>query len=120
MASDWDDRLAAWRDELELLAKLDDTPEQAAARQLDLSVTDENVTVVLRDPDSLQLAKQIVKLNGGPLSARGPQLDLLSRLWTAVNGWLAATARTLTPEPDEGEESSSRGLRSRFRRRRAS
>ena len=24
--SEWDDRLAAWRDELELLAKLDDTP----------------------------------------------------------------------------------------------
>ena len=24
--SDWDDRLDAWRDELELLAKLDDTP----------------------------------------------------------------------------------------------
>src|SRR5919106_2634713 len=24
--SDWDDRLAAWRDELELLAKIDDTP----------------------------------------------------------------------------------------------
>ena len=26
MPSDWDDRLAAWRDELELLAKIDDTP----------------------------------------------------------------------------------------------
>jgi len=23
---EWDDRVAAWRDELELLAKLDDTP----------------------------------------------------------------------------------------------
>jgi ATP-dependent Clp protease ATP-binding subunit ClpA len=114
------DQLAAKLDEVSTEDTADDTPEQAAARQLDLSVTDENVTVVLRDPDSLQLAKQIVKLNGGPLSARGPQLDLLSRLWIAVNGWLTATARTLTPEPDEREESSSRGLRSRFRRRRAS
>jgi hypothetical protein len=26
VVSEWDDRLAAWRDELELLAKLDDTP----------------------------------------------------------------------------------------------
>ena len=26
MPSDWDDRLAAWRDELELLAEIDDTP----------------------------------------------------------------------------------------------
>ena len=114
------DQLAAKLDEVSTEDTTDDTPEQAAARQLDLSVTDETVTVVLRDQDSLQLARQIVELNGGPLSARGPQLDLLGRLWTAVNTWLAATARTLTPEPDEAEESSSRGLRSRFRRRRAS
>jgi ATP-dependent Clp protease ATP-binding subunit ClpA len=114
------DQLAAKLDEVSTEDTADDTPEQAAARQLELSVTDETVTVVLRDQYSLQLAKQIVELNGGPLSARGPQVDLLGRLWTAVNGWLAATARTLTPEPDEGEESSSRGLRSRFRRRRAS
>ena len=26
MSSEWDDRLAAWRDELDLLAKIDDTP----------------------------------------------------------------------------------------------
>ena len=26
MPSEWDDRLAAWRDDLELLAKIDDTP----------------------------------------------------------------------------------------------
>ena len=26
MSSEWDDRLAAWRDELELLAKIDHTP----------------------------------------------------------------------------------------------
>ena len=26
MPSEWDDRIAAWRDELELLAKIDDTP----------------------------------------------------------------------------------------------
>ena len=47
---------------------------------------------------SIELGKQIVQLNGGPLTARGPQLDLLSRLWAAVNGF-AATARTLAPRP---------------------
>jgi ATP-dependent Clp protease ATP-binding subunit ClpA len=97
----------------------DDTPEQAATRQLELSVTDAAVTVVLRDSGSLELGKQIVQLNGGPLVARGPQLDLLGRLWAAVNDWLATTAQALTPKPEEGEEFS-RGLRSRFRRRRAS
>jgi ATP-dependent Clp protease ATP-binding subunit ClpA len=86
------DQLAAKLDEVSTEDTTDDTPEQAAARQLDLSVTDETVTVVLRDQDSLQLARQIVELNGGPLSARGPQLDLLGRLWTAVNAWLATTA----------------------------
>jgi ATP-dependent Clp protease ATP-binding subunit ClpC len=114
------DQLAAKLDEVSTEDTTDDTSEQAAARQLELSVTAETVTIVLRDQGSLRLARQIVDLNGGPLSARGPQLDLLARLWTAVNGWLAATARTLTPEPDEGEEPSSRGLRSRFRRRKAS
>ena len=93
------------------------------ARELELSVTDETVTVVLRDPRSIELGKQIIQLNGGPLTARGPQLDLLSRLWTAVNGWLAATARTLAPppevSPEVGEQLFGRGVRSRFRRRKA-
>jgi ATP-dependent Clp protease ATP-binding subunit ClpA len=114
------DQLAAKLDEVSTEDTADDTPEQAAARQLELSVTDETVTVVLHDPRSLELAKQIVELNGGPLTARGPQLDLLTRLWAAVNGWLATTARALAPPPDvspqEGEQLFGRGLRSRFRR----
>ena len=118
------DELAATLDEVSTEDTADDTQEQAAARQLQLSVTDEAVTVVLRDPDSLELGKQIVQLNGGPLAARGPQLDLLGRLWTAINGWLAATARTLSPSPDVSpevtEELFGRGVRSRFRRRRSS
>jgi ATP-dependent Clp protease ATP-binding subunit ClpA len=114
------EQLTARLDEVNTEDTTDDTPDQAAARQLELSVTDETVTVVLRDPGSLELGKQIVQLNGGPLAARGPQLDLLGRLWTAVNGWLGATVQALTPEPDETEESFGRGLRSRFRRRRAS
>ena len=114
-------RLAAKLDEISTEDTADDTPAQAAARQLELSLTDETVTVVLRDPASLELGKRIVQLNRGPLATRGPQLDLLGRLWAAVNGWLAATARALAPEPEEAEEVGelfSRGLRARFRRRR--
>jgi ATP-dependent Clp protease ATP-binding subunit ClpA len=118
------DQLAAKLDEVSTEDTTDDTPREAAARQLEFSVTDETVTVVLRDPGSLELAKRIVQLNGGPLAARGPQLDLLGRLWTAVNDWLAATARALTPPPDVApgvaEKLFTRGLPSRFRRRRAS
>jgi hypothetical protein len=51
-------------------------------------------------------------------------LDLLSRLWASINSWLAATVRTLSPppeaSPEETEQLFSRGVRSRFRRRRAS
>ena len=64
------DELAATLDEVSTEDTADDTPEQAAARQLELLVTDEAVTVVLRDPDSLELGKQIVQLNDGPLAAR--------------------------------------------------
>jgi hypothetical protein len=100
----------------------DDTPAQAAARRLELAVTDETVTVVLRDPRSIELAKQVVQLNGGPLAARGHQLDLLGQLWAAVNDWLAATVRALAPPPEVApgvaEKLVGRALSSRFRRRR--
>ena len=114
------DQLGAKLDEISTEDTADDTPVQAAARQLELSVTDETVTVVLRDSSSLELGKQIVQLNGGTLAARGPQLDLLGRLWTAVNDWLAATARALAPPPEVAEKLFTRGRPSRFRRRRAS
>jgi ATP-dependent Clp protease ATP-binding subunit ClpA len=117
------DQLAAKLDEVSTQDTADDTPEQAAARQLELSVTDDAVTVMLRDDRSIELGKQIVELNGGPLAARGPQLDLLGRLWAAVNDWLGATARALAPPPDvtpeDAEKLFTRGLPSRFRRRRA-
>ena len=77
---------------------------------------------MLHDPRSLELANQIVQLNGGPLAARGPQLDLLGQLWAAVNDWLAATARALAPPPEvapgAAEKLVARALGSRFRRRR--
>jgi ATP-dependent Clp protease ATP-binding subunit ClpA len=113
-------QLAAKLDEVSTEDTADDTPTQAAARQLELSMTEETVTVVLRDPGSLELGRQIVQLNGGPLTARGPQLDLLGRLWAAVNDWLATTARALAPPPevapDVAEKLFTRGLTSRLRR----
>ena len=117
------EQLATKLDNVSVEDTTDDTPEQAAARQLELSVTDDAVTVVLRDPASLELGKQIVELNGGPLVARGPQLDLLGRLWSAVNDWLGGTARALAPPPDvapeDAEKLFTRGRPTRFRRRRA-
>ncbi len=114
------DQLGAKLEEISTEDTADDTPLQAAARQLELSVTDETVAVVLRDPASLELGKQIVQLNDGPLAARGPQLDLLGQLWTAVNDWLTATARALAPPPEVPEKLFTRGRPSRFRRRRTS
>ena len=105
------DELAATLDEVSTEDTADDTPEQAAARQLQLLVTDDAVTVVLRDPDSLELGKQIVQQRR-PTGGRGPQLDLLGRLWTAVGGWLAATVRTLSPPPDVSPEVTGAAVRS--------
>ena len=117
-------QLAAKLDEVSMKDTADDTPEQAAARQLELSIADEGVTVVLRDPGSLELGKQIVELNGGQLASQGAQLDLLGRLWASVNSWMAATVGVLAPppdvSPDVAERLFTRGLPSRFRRRRTS
>jgi ATP-dependent Clp protease ATP-binding subunit ClpA len=117
------DQLEVALDQVSTEDTADDTLEQAAARQLELSVSDDAVTLVLRDSGSVELGKQILQLNDGPLAARGPQLDLLSRLWTAINSWLVSTARALTPPPEASpevtEEFFTRGLRSRFRRRKA-
>ena len=116
------DQLAARLDDVSTEDTADDTPAQAAARRLELAVTDETVTVVLRDARSIELAKQVVQLNGGPLAPRGPQLDLLGQLWAAVDDWLAATARALAPPPEVAPEAAeklvTRALSSRFRRRR--
>jgi ATP-dependent Clp protease ATP-binding subunit ClpA len=118
------DQLVAKLDEVSTEDTADDTPEEAAARQLELSITDQAVTVVLRDPGSLELGNQIVQLNGGPLANQGAQLDLLGRLWASVNSWLATTARALSPRPEVSPEVAekmfTRGLPSRFRRRRTS
>jgi ATP-dependent Clp protease ATP-binding subunit ClpC len=117
------DQLSAKLDEVSTENTADDTPEQAAARKLDLSVTDEGVTVVLRDSGSIELGQKIIELNGGPLAVSGSQLDLIGRLWTAVNSWLAATVRLLSPPPEVSPELAedlfTRGQRSRFRRRKA-
>ena len=117
-------QLAAKLDEVSMEDTADDTPEQAAARQLELSITDDGVTVVLRDPGSLELGKRIVELNGGQLANQGAQLDLLSLLWASVNNWLTATTRALAPppdvSPDVAEKFFTRGRTSRFSRRRTS
>src|SRR6187401_2413144 len=98
------DQLTATLNDVSTEDTADDTPEQAAARQLELSVTDDAVTVVLRDAGSVELGKRILQLNDGPLAALGQQLDQLSRLWAAINGWLAATVRALTPPPEVASE----------------
>ena len=113
------DHLATKLEQVSTEDTADDTPAQAAARQLELSVTDDTVTVVLRDPGSIQLGHQVVQLNGGTIAAQDEQLDLFSRLWTAVNDWLADAAKMLAPEPEQVAGVSSRGLRHGRRRRKA-
>ncbi|HJV12991.1 MAG TPA: Clp protease N-terminal domain-containing protein [Propionibacteriaceae bacterium] len=114
------DQLAAKLDEISTEDTADDTPEEAAARQLEFSVSDDAVTVVLRDRGSVELGKQIVNFSGVPPTAQGAQVDLHVQLWTVINSWLASTARALAPSSKETEELFSRGVRSRFRRRKAS
>ncbi len=118
------DQLAAKLDEVSTEDTADDTPEQAAARQLELSITDEAVTVVLRDPDSLELGKQISQAQWRPTGeprraagstrsamGRGQQLDgrhrpsagIPARCLAGGCGKVVHSRTTLTVPPPENQ-----------------
>ena len=117
------DQLAAKLDQVSIEDTADDTPQQAAARQLELSVTDETVTVVLRDPASLELGKRIVQLNGGRWRPAAPSSTCsvgCGRRSTMARRHRACAGTPAGCSAGGSEKLFTRGLPSRFRRRRAS
>jgi ATP-dependent Clp protease ATP-binding subunit ClpA len=77
----------------------DATPEEIAARKMELRVAGDEVHLVFRDRTTVDLAKSVTEAVGGPITATGPVTGRFVPLWTATNGLLVALLQSLRGEP---------------------
>ncbi|HET9140107.1 Clp protease N-terminal domain-containing protein [Actinophytocola sp.] len=94
--------VAAKIDELDPEGTTDATPEETAARRMELRVADQEVHLVFRDENTLDLATKVTALAGGPIVGTGPVSGTFVPLWQSTNEMLLNFLRTMQPEP-EGE-----------------
>jgi ATP-dependent Clp protease ATP-binding subunit ClpC len=116
------DAIAARVDELGLEGTTDISPEEMAARQVEVRLDGAEVHVVLRDEASLETAKAITdRLGGGPVRGDDPEAASLVGLWQAVLSGLEELRRQVTPvaEPEDKSRlaSAQRAIEARLRRR---
>jgi ATP-dependent Clp protease ATP-binding subunit ClpA len=94
--------VAAKIDELDPEGTTDATPEETAARQMELRVTGQEVQLVFRDEYTVDLATKVTALAGGPILGTGPVTGTFVPLWQSTNELLLGFLRTMQPAP-EGE-----------------
>ncbi len=118
------DALAAKIDELGTAGTTDLSPDEAGAQQMELRITDDEVTVVLRDEEARELGRSLTAAVGGALTGTAGTASPLVGLWRANVDALRDLVERLTPGVDElDQESSSRAaavraaIRNRLRRR---
>ena len=99
------DAVAAKIDELDPETTTDANPEESAARKMEIRVVDDEVHLILRDPATVTIAKQITELSDGPIQGVGPVAGMFVPLWRATNQLLQQIQSVLGPEPDDEDES---------------
>ncbi|HWM07279.1 MAG TPA: Clp protease N-terminal domain-containing protein [Actinophytocola sp.] len=93
------DAVATKVDELDADATTDATPQETAARKMEIRVEGDEVHLVFRDSDTLGLTKAVYELTGGqPIRATGPVAGRFVPLWTQTNEMLLSLVRSLRPE----------------------
>ena len=97
------DAIAAKIDELGVEGTTDITPEQAAARQMEVRLDGEEVHLVLRDETSVELARTITEAVGGPVRGDDAAAGSLVGLWQAIVAQMEDVRRRVAPLPDETE-----------------
>ncbi len=119
------DAVAAKVDELDADETTDATPQETAARKMEIRVDGDEVHVVFRDEATVGLAKAIQELTDGPVRAAGPLAGQFVPLWAQLNELLVELLRALKPEAEaEGKPTGKaallvrRVLQDRLRRRR--
>ncbi|MFT9474176.1 Clp protease N-terminal domain-containing protein [Streptomyces sp. 11-1-2] len=99
------DAVAAKIDELDPETTTDANPEEAAARRMEIRLVDDEVHLILRDPATVTIAKNVTELSGGPIHGVGPVAGLFVPLWRSTNQLLLQIQRVLQPEPEEADGS---------------
>jgi len=101
--------LAAKIDEVGIEGTSDDTPEEAAARLMELSFDGDVAHLVLRDQATVDLVRSIVEANGGPISGDEPGATSMAALWKAVVIALEEVRGQVAPPPADPTGSDPRG-----------
>jgi len=81
-------------------ATTDATPEETAARKMELRVEGDEVHLVFRDEATLTLARTVQELTAGPIRATGPLAGRFVPLWTQTNEALLTLVQSLKPEAE--------------------
>ncbi|SRR6266545_2376488 len=92
--------IAAKIDELDPDATTDATPEEAAARKMELRLEGDEVQLVFRDEETVELTRKVTELAGGSIHGTGPISGAFVPLWTSTNQLLVSFHQSLQPEPE--------------------
>ena len=117
------DALAAKIDEIGIDGTTDVTPEDAAARQMEIHVDDAEVRIILRDAASREIAQALSATMGNPIRGDDPAGSALIELWQAVTTTLQQL-RSRIERDDEADDAKGLtaivhdAIRSRLSRRR--
>jgi ATP-dependent Clp protease ATP-binding subunit ClpC len=99
------DAVAAKIDELDPETTTDANPEESAARKMEIRLVDDEVHLILRDPATVAIAKQVTELSDGPIQGIGPVAGMFVPLWRSTNRLLLQIQRVLEPASEEEDGS---------------
>jgi ATP-dependent Clp protease ATP-binding subunit ClpC len=86
-------------DEFDAEDTTDATPQEIGARKMELRVEGDEVHLVFRDQGTVGLAKAVIELVGGPVTATGPVTGKFVPLWSSTNQLLVSLIQSLRDEP---------------------
>jgi ATP-dependent Clp protease ATP-binding subunit ClpA len=93
--------VAAKIDELDPETTTDATPEESAARKMELRLAEGEVQLVFRDREIIDLTEKVIELTGGPIRGTGPVAGAFVPLWTSTNDLMLRLLGYLQAEPEE-------------------
>jgi ATP-dependent Clp protease ATP-binding subunit ClpA len=94
------DALADVITNLDVEGTTDVTPQDAAARHMEVRLVDDEVHIVLRDPASLAQVRDLIGRFGNPITGTDPIGRPLVELWEATRGALTNLSARIPPDDE--------------------